>query len=231
SLIISSSKFDSLFDEFVGELIFLKSIPPGIDEADCDPEVDIRLIKKLLYDNSSPPPLEEFIFKNSDVAIESFSPSPIPVEDSDYLRDEINLSLTLDESMPPSIEDDNYDSERDILEELLSNDSLLLPENKSFYFDIPSSPRPPAKPLDDDEIKPNSGTLTVKVVSDNYEHYVPMPRLLPTQPTLTSNQEKSPHLLSHWGLKAFQLSSESPMIISEGNIPILDVPFLHFYPL
>ncbi|GJT73984.1 hypothetical protein Tco_1033270 [Tanacetum coccineum] len=47
---------------------------------------------------------------------------------------------------------------------------------------------------------------------------------------LASNEEKSPHLLSHRGFKAFQLISESPMMISGGNIPILDVPFLHFYP-
>nr|GEX06339.1 hypothetical protein [Tanacetum cinerariifolium] len=46
---------------------------------------------------------------------------------------------------------------------------------------------------------------------------------------LSSNEEKSPHLLSHRGFKAFQLSSESPMIYG-GNIPILDVPFLHFCP-
>ncbi|GJT57032.1 hypothetical protein Tco_0992086 [Tanacetum coccineum] len=47
---------------------------------------------------------------------------------------------------------------------------------------------------------------------------------------LASNEEKSPHLLSHRGFKAFQLISESPMMIYGGNIPILDVPFLHFYP-
>nr|GEV24997.1 hypothetical protein [Tanacetum cinerariifolium] len=181
SSIISSSKIDSLLDEFSGELILLKSIPSGIDEADCDPEEEIHLIEKLLYDNSSPRPLEEFISENSNAAIESFSPSPIPIEDSDSLRDEIGLSLTPDDSMPPVIEDDDYYSERDILirEELLSNDSLSLPENESFHFDIPSSPRPPAKPSDDDEIKPNSRILTVKVVGDISEHYVLMPRLFP----------------------------------------------------
>nr|GEU91620.1 uncharacterized mitochondrial protein AtMg00810-like [Tanacetum cinerariifolium] len=136
----------------------------------------------------------------------------------------IDLSFTPDNSMPPGIKDDNYDSERDILilEELLSNDSLSLPENKSFHFDIPSSHRPLAKPPDDDEIEPNLGILTVKMVGDISEHYVPMPRLLPTQPTLVSNQEKSPFLLSHRGLKAFHLSSENPMMIYGGNIPILD---------
>nr|GEW84912.1 hypothetical protein [Tanacetum cinerariifolium] len=129
----------------------------GIDEVDCDPEEEIRLIKKLLYDNSSPHPSEEFISKNSNATIESFSPSHILVEDSDSLRDEIDLSLSPDDSMPSGIEDDDYDSEGDILilKELLSNDSLSLLENESFHFDIPSSLRPPAKPPDDDDIEPN----------------------------------------------------------------------------
>nr|GEV97583.1 hypothetical protein [Tanacetum cinerariifolium] len=207
SSIISSSKIDSLLDEFAGELIFLKSIPLGINEADCDPEEEIHLIKKLLYDNSTPRPLEEPNSKNFDAIIKSFSPSPILVEDSDSLIEVIDLSLTLDDSMPPGIKNDDYDSEGDILilEELLSNDSLSFPENESFHFDISSSPRPPAKPSDDDEIEPDSGSVTIKV-------------------------EKSPHLLSHRGFKAFQLSSESPMMIYGGNIPILDVPFINFYP-
>nr|GEW83005.1 hypothetical protein [Tanacetum cinerariifolium] len=163
SIISSSLKIDSLFDEFAGELILLKSIPPGIDETNCDPEEEIP--------------------------IESFSLSPIPIEDIDSFMEEINLSFTPDDSMPPGIEEDDYDSERDmlILEELLSNDSLSLPENGSFHFDIPSSPRPPAKPPDGD-----SEILTVKVVGDIFEHDVPMPKLLPTQPTFASNQEKSP---------------------------------------
>nr|GEX72351.1 hypothetical protein [Tanacetum cinerariifolium] len=158
SIISSSLKIDSLLDEFVGELILLKSIPPGTDETDCDPEEEIRLIEKLLYDNSSPRPPEEFIFETFDAAIESSSPSPIPVKDNDSLMEEIDLSFTLDDSMPPGIKEDDYDSERDILilEELLSNDSLSLPENELFHFHIPSSLRPSAKPPDDD-----SGILTV----------------------------------------------------------------------
>nr|GEZ69654.1 hypothetical protein [Tanacetum cinerariifolium] len=162
---------DYLLDEFAGKLILLKSIPPGIDEADCDLEEEIRLIKKLF----------------------------------DSLIEEIDLFLTLDESMPPSIENYDNDSERDmiILGEFLSNDSLSLLENESFHFDIPSSSRPSAKPPDDDDIEPNSEILTIKVVGNISEHFVLMPKLLTTQPSLTSNQEKSPHLLSHRGLKAF----------------------------
>nr|GFD20178.1 hypothetical protein [Tanacetum cinerariifolium] len=113
TLMISSLKIDSLLAEFAGELIFLESIPPGVDEANCDPEEDNHL-------------------------------------DSDSRMEEIDLTFTLDDPMPPSIEEDDDDSERDIviLEELPSNYSLSLPVNESFHFDIHSFSRPPAKPPD-----------------------------------------------------------------------------------
>ncbi|GJS66427.1 hypothetical protein Tco_0680991 [Tanacetum coccineum] len=44
---------------------------------------------------------------------------------------------------------------------------------------------------------------------------------------LVAGEEQSPHLSSHRGLKAL---NESPMMISGGDTPILDVSFLHFYP-
>nr|GEW83668.1 hypothetical protein [Tanacetum cinerariifolium] len=130
---------------FVGELVLLKSIPPGIDEIDCDPEEETHFIKRLFYDNSSLRPPEEFVFKNSDAEIESFSPSLIPVEDSDSLIEEINLSFTPDYPLPPGIKDDNYDYERDILilEELLSNDSLSLPENELMITFVPNQKKSP----------------------------------------------------------------------------------------
>nr|GFB16210.1 hypothetical protein [Tanacetum cinerariifolium] len=131
SSIISSSKIDSLLDEFVGELILLKSIPPGIDDADCDPEKEICLIKKLLYDNSSPRLPKEI---NFDAVIESFSPSPIPVEDSDPFMEEINLFLTSDGSIPPGINSDYSDFEGDNLfpERLLLDDPIPLPDILDF---------------------------------------------------------------------------------------------------
>ncbi|GJW31570.1 hypothetical protein Tco_0051602, partial [Tanacetum coccineum] len=217
---------------------YIDLIPPGINEAGFDPE-------------------------NFDAIIESFSPSPIPVEDSETLMEEIDLSLTPDDSMPPGIENDDYDSEGDIifLKELLSNDSPSLPKNDSFHFDVPSSPRPPAKPPNDNEIKPDTGVSTkvVDAISNNStrELYVHVPNVITTLTTLSlmfdtllpfssenddkvfnpgilaSNKEKFPHLLSHRGFKAFQVIydfSESPMMIYGEDIPILDVPFLHFYP-
>ncbi|GJT14913.1 hypothetical protein Tco_0873619 [Tanacetum coccineum] len=97
--IVSSPKFDSLLEEFYGELAHIDLISPGIDEADFDPEEEIHLVEKLLYDNSSPCPLEELNSKNSDVVIESFSPSPIPVEGSDSLMEEIDIFLAPDDSI------------------------------------------------------------------------------------------------------------------------------------
>nr|GFD09061.1 hypothetical protein [Tanacetum cinerariifolium] len=108
-------KINSLLDKFASELTLLKSISPGIDETDCDFEEDIRLIEKLLYDNSSPRPPEEFVFANSDAASESFSPYPILVKDSDSLMEEIDLFCIPNYPMPSGIEDKDYDSERDIL--------------------------------------------------------------------------------------------------------------------
>ncbi|GJV44364.1 hypothetical protein Tco_1428900 [Tanacetum coccineum] len=126
---------------------------------------DSSLGEKLLFDNSSPRPPKEFNSENSDAIIESFSSSHILVEDSDSLMEEIDLFLTPDDSMPPGIENDNYDSEGDILflEEFLSNDPPSLPENESFHFVVPSSPRPPAKSSDDGIYLGRYGVYTAKI--------------------------------------------------------------------
>nr|GEW54414.1 hypothetical protein [Tanacetum cinerariifolium] len=126
SIMSSSLKIDSYLAEFAGELILLKTIPPGIDKTDCDPKEEIHLIEKLLYGNSSPRPLKEFIFENYDAAIESFSPSHIPIEDIDPFMEEIDLFLTSDGSIPPCIDNDYSDSEGDnlFLERLLHDDHI-----------------------------------------------------------------------------------------------------------
>nr|GEV66924.1 hypothetical protein [Tanacetum cinerariifolium] len=197
-IISSSSKIDSLLDEFAGELTLLKSISPEINEIDCDPEKETRLSRDCCMITH--------------------------LLDNDYLMEEIDLSFTLDDPMPPGIEEDDYDSERDILilEEFLDNDSLSLLENESFHFDIPSFSHLPAKPPDG-----NTEILNVKVMGAVAEPKVLLPRL---KPTLVPNQEKSPNLLSHQGHEAFQSSTECLMMIYGRNTPILDVTFFHFYP-
>nr|GFB41643.1 hypothetical protein [Tanacetum cinerariifolium] len=95
--------------------------------------------------------------------------------------------------------------------------------NESYHFDIPSPFRPPAKPPDG-----NAGTLNIKMMGDVSDQKVPIPNLTITR---ILNQKKSPDLLSHLGLEAFQPSAKCPMIINGKNIPLLDVPLFHFYPL
>ncbi|GKB46481.1 hypothetical protein Tco_0897234 [Tanacetum coccineum] len=152
--IYSSSKIDSLLDEFTGKLTLLKSISPIIDDDNLDLEGEIYLVKRLLYDSSSPRPPEELNVENS---IESFSPSPIPVEDSDSLREEIDIFPGPDDSIPPGIESDDYDSEVD-------DNSTSLPEFESFHVDYP-----------------DSGDSTIDVVEDIP---VDVPNIFPTHPTL-----------------------------------------------
>nr|GFB39169.1 hypothetical protein [Tanacetum cinerariifolium] len=137
SSVIISLKIDYIFDEFAGRLTLLKSFPSGIDETDCHPEKEIHFAKRLLYDNSSPRPPEEIVSDNSNTEIESFSPSPIPNEDSDSFMEEIDLFLTPDDPMPPSIEDDD-DSEGDILflERLLHDDPIPLPDTLDFSYEV-----------------------------------------------------------------------------------------------
>nr|GEV83197.1 reverse transcriptase domain-containing protein [Tanacetum cinerariifolium] len=111
TLMASSPKFDSLLKEFSSELTHTDLIPPGINEAnkDCNSE-------------------------NSNVIIESFSPSPIPVEDSDPFMEEINLFLASDGLIPSGIDSDYSDSEGDnlFLEILLHDDPIPLPDILDF---------------------------------------------------------------------------------------------------
>ncbi|GJS85510.1 hypothetical protein Tco_0752051, partial [Tanacetum coccineum] len=227
---ITSTKVDQIDDEVLENT---NSIPPGIDDVNLDPEGDILFLESLLYDNSSPRPLEEFNYENP---TKSFSPSPIPVQDSDSLMEEIDIFLDDDGSIPPGIESDNYNSEDD-------DNSTSLPEFESFHVDYP-----------------DSGDSTIDVVEDIP---VDVPNILPTHPALymdfdfipshndlgsdlddsspsgDSNKiydpvkvfnhgvlaykEKSPPSSSHRGFKAFQLISENSMLIHGDKTPNLGV--------
>ncbi|GJY34245.1 hypothetical protein Tco_0418714 [Tanacetum coccineum] len=85
TLIASSSKIDSLLDEFAGELL---TITPRI--VNREHEEYISLTERLLYDNSSPRQPEDF-HANPNTIIEPLPTFPIPVEDSDSLREEIDI--------------------------------------------------------------------------------------------------------------------------------------------
>ncbi|GJZ90857.1 hypothetical protein Tco_0662784 [Tanacetum coccineum] len=125
-------------------------IPPGIDkhcfnaESDLlesllnrDSPIDSTKIDSIFDEFSLPRPPEESNSEYSDATIESLSPSPIPVEDSDPFMEEIDIFLASDDSTPPGVESD-YDSEGDILllEELLNDDLVPLAEYNHFTFDV-----------------------------------------------------------------------------------------------
>ncbi|GJY04895.1 hypothetical protein Tco_0370835 [Tanacetum coccineum] len=137
-------------ERFAGELI---TIPPRI--VNREHEEYISLLERLLYDNSSPRPPEDF-HDNPNTIIKSLPTFPIPVGDSESLREEIDIFPGPDDSIPPGIKSDDYDSEGD-------DNSTSVPEFESFHVDYP-----------------DSGDSTIDVVEDIP---VDVPNILPTHLT------------------------------------------------
>ncbi|GJR91079.1 reverse transcriptase domain-containing protein [Tanacetum coccineum] len=81
-----------------------------------------------------------------DPTVESLSPSLTPFGDSDLLLEETDAFLSLDDSIPPGIDDGTYNSEGDILflERLLNDDSTP---------DLPPNPHPVCLINDAEKIK------------------------------------------------------------------------------
>ncbi|GJY54576.1 hypothetical protein Tco_0446240 [Tanacetum coccineum] len=268
--VITSPKIDFLLEEFAGELALINPIPLGIAETNFDPKEDIHLIKKLLYDNSSPRP---------------FSSSPIPMNDTDSLMEEIVIFLAADDSIPPGIDSDGYDSEEDnlfleyepdpgeltrvVVEDIFEEPKVhmpnVLPTHPTLCQDLDFTLSTDFSGSDLVDCFPSGNRnktfdpgIYIEVQSKRflslnkfYTSFISDPlssvleTLLPflseikdkvfNPRILVSKEEKSPHLLSHRGLKAFKIIhnflNESPMMICGGDMPILDVPYLHFYPL
>ncbi|GJU49937.1 hypothetical protein Tco_1219492 [Tanacetum coccineum] len=221
----SHEEIDSLFVEFAGELI---TIPPRI--VNREHEEYISLMERLLYDNSSPRPPEDF-HANPNTIIESLLTFPIPVEDSDSLREEIDIFPGLDDSIPSGIESDDYDSEG-------NDNSTALPEEFNLFMLIYPI-------LGDstfsDRNKIYDPGICIEVESTRF--LAPLSPVIDTLLPFSSEnedkvfnhdvlayKEKSPPSSSHRGLKAFQLSPESPMMIHGDNTPNLGVRHPHFYP-
>nr|GEX25009.1 hypothetical protein [Tanacetum cinerariifolium] len=170
TLFDSSPKFDYL-EEFSGELMPTNII--NKERIKREHEEYISLMEKLFAINSFIRLLENI---HANTIIETLPTSPIPVEDSDSLREEIDIFTGTDDLMPSGIESDDYDSKGDIhfLEELLVNDSIPFPKNKSSNFDHhddPSFSLPLSEPPDVEfffDFEPNSGEL-ISVVMNNID--------------------------------------------------------------
>ncbi|GKB47098.1 putative ribonuclease H-like domain-containing protein, partial [Tanacetum coccineum] len=127
----TSPKIDFLPEEFDGELDFIDPILPGIDEDNFDEddfdeeerEIDNDILQiedeilreKLLNVNLLIDKIEALNLTLSiPLVLEYPSSSPIPVVDSDFLVEEVDTFLVLEDSIPPGIESD-LDSEGDIV--------------------------------------------------------------------------------------------------------------------
>ncbi|GKC12458.1 reverse transcriptase domain-containing protein [Tanacetum coccineum] len=107
----------------------------------CDDHVhEVLNFKKSINATSGNPTF------SPDPMVESFSPSLTPFGDSDFLLEETDAFLSLDDSIPPGIDDGTYDSEGDILflESLLNDDPTP---------DLPPTPYPVCLINDDEKIK------------------------------------------------------------------------------
>ncbi|GJS12117.1 hypothetical protein Tco_0368913 [Tanacetum coccineum] len=116
-----SPKCDPLHHEFTGELI---TLPPGIVK---EHEDYINRMSLLCGNSSSRSP------ENSHTIIESLPTSTTLVEDSDSNREKIDIFSGPDDSIPPGIESD-FDSEEDIIDNLLNDDPI--PEYERLTFDM-----------------------------------------------------------------------------------------------
>ncbi|GJV43201.1 hypothetical protein Tco_1427737 [Tanacetum coccineum] len=236
TLMASSPNIDSLLDEFAGELI---TIPPRI--VNREHEEYISLMERLLYDNSSPRPPEDF-HASPNTIIESLPTFPIPVEDSNSLREEINIFLGPDDSIP-------LDSTIDVVEDIPVDVPNILPTHPTLHMDFDFIPSHNDLGSDLDVSSPSGDRnkiydpgICIEVESMRF-----LATLSPVIDTLLpfssenedkvfnhgvlASKEKSPPSSSHRGFKASKLfHHKSPMLIYGEEIPILDVPFLHFYP-
>ncbi|GJW65207.1 hypothetical protein Tco_0117091 [Tanacetum coccineum] len=241
---------DFLLEEFAGELALINPIPLGIAETNFDLKEDIRLIKKIVD-------------------------SPI---------EEIDIFLAADDSIPPGIDSDGYDSEegnifleyepdpgeltRVIVEDIFGEPRVHMPNvlpthptlcqdldftlstdfsGSDLVFSFPSRNRNKTFDLGISiEVQSKRflslNKFSISLISDPLSPV--LETLLPFSfeiedevfnlGILVSKEEKSLHLLSHRGFKAFKIIhnflNEIPMMIYEGDIPIWDVSYLHFYP-
>ncbi|GKA39845.1 hypothetical protein Tco_0732438, partial [Tanacetum coccineum] len=146
-----SPKSDPLHHEFTGELI---TIPPGIVR---EHEDYINRMSLLCGNSSSRSP------ENFHTIIESLPTSTTLVEDNDSNREEIYIFSRPDDSIPPGVESD-FDSEEDIINNLLNDDPIH--EYEHLTFDI--EPDVPVinnvDELNEDEcFDPGGGEINVEV--------------------------------------------------------------------
>nr|GEU91272.1 reverse transcriptase domain-containing protein [Tanacetum cinerariifolium] len=132
------------FDEFSGPLI---PIHIAEEERIRREHADyINCMEMLFTINPRPRPT-----LNANTNVESFPSFPIPVQDNDSQREEIDIISSTDDVLPPGVENDDSDREVNAVEELRVDNSILNSKHESSEsedsdFDNPSVPLPPSEP-------------------------------------------------------------------------------------
>nr|GEX23581.1 reverse transcriptase domain-containing protein [Tanacetum cinerariifolium] len=138
-------KIDNL-DEFFGPLI---PIHIAEEERIRREHADyINRMEMLFTINLRPHPMV-----NANTIIESLSSLPIPVQDDDSQREEIDIVINMNDVLPPGVENDDSDGEVDDIDDLRVDNSISNSEHESFEsedsdFDNSSVPLPPLEPPD-----------------------------------------------------------------------------------
>ncbi|GJZ33941.1 reverse transcriptase domain-containing protein [Tanacetum coccineum] len=158
---------DPLHHEFAGELL---TLPSRIVREHEDYLNRMTLLYEISISRS-----QENVHANPSSIIESLPVSPIPIEDSEPVQEEIDIFLVPDDLIPPGVENDDSKEEDNELPNLDHQDN-------------PSSPRPPPEPPDVGKcLEPEAGVLITKVFKGVSKPHDFMADILLTLPTLVSD--------------------------------------------
>ncbi|GKE75273.1 hypothetical protein Tco_1537314, partial [Tanacetum coccineum] len=202
SLITFSPKSDPLHHEFTGELI---TIPPRIFREHKD------YISRMwmLCGNSSSQSQE-----NSHTIIESLPTSTTLVEDSDSNREEIDIFFGPDDLIPPGIESD-FDSEEDIIDNLLNDDPIPEYEHLTFDMEPDVSVINNGDELNEDECFDLGGGEINVEVDDSFTFemriFIPYLTYPEVSPLLSSTENED--TIFYPSIFAFHFSFEEPVVV------------------
>nr|GEU90607.1 hypothetical protein [Tanacetum cinerariifolium] len=148
-------KFDYL-DKFYGPLIPIHIVEE--ERIRREHSDYINRMEMLFTINPLPHPST---YANTNV--ESFTSSPIPIQESDLQKEEINVVSVTDDVLPPGIDNDDSDEEVNDVDDLRVDNSISNPEHEyseseDSDFDNPSVLLPPSEPPDEEfDFKINFG--------------------------------------------------------------------------
>ncbi|GJT17093.1 hypothetical protein Tco_0875799 [Tanacetum coccineum] len=260
SLVMEDKHLDTISetesDEFIKSSVenLVQNPSESEDECECDvPDCDdsqTTFFNPLFDDSSSSndeSSHEEVIHiidpLHHEFASELITIPPIPPrivreheEYSSLMREEIDIFSGSDDSIPSGIESDDFDSEGDstidVVEDIpVDVPNILAPPGSDHDVSSPSGDR--NKIYDPGiciEVESTRFLTTLSPVIDTLLPFSSENEDKVFNHGVLASEEKSPPSSPHRGFKAFQFFSESPMLIHEEDIPILDVSFFHFYP-